>query len=264
MKNSHILLGFVFASCVAFTFVSCTKGDLGNSRLTLYLTDAPASYDAVNIEIVRIEINSTNDFGEDSWQVFRFNNPGIYNLLDYCNGLDTLLSSAELPPGRISQIRLILGTNNSIVVDGTLMELPLSIPSMQQTGLKLNLQADLKEGVEYKLWIDFDVARSIEVTGNGTYKLKPVLRTFTLTESGAISGNIQPQAAEATVFAIAGTDTLSAIPNAVTGDFMIRGIPPGAWKVLVHGHNGYQDQSFENTMVTLGQVTLMDTVRLVP
>ena len=60
------------------------------------------------------------------------------------------------------------------------------------------------------------MARSIMVTGNGQYKLKPVLRTFTLTESGAIRGNIQPQEAEATVYAIAGTDSLSAIPNATT------------------------------------------------
>src|SRR5688572_5489074 len=262
MNHRHILPGFVFAVCMAFVISSCTKGGLGSSKLTLYLTDAPAAYDAVNIEILRIEIKGTDDYGDDTWQVFRFNNPGIYNLLEFTNGLDTLLSSAELPPGRISQIRLILGSNNTIVVDGDMMELPLTTPSMLQTGLKLNVHADLQSGVEYKLWIDFDVCRSIVVTGNGTYKLKPVLRTFTEAQSGAIKGNIQPLAAEATVYAIAGNDSLSAIPNAITGDFLIRGIPPGSWKLVADGNNGYIADSLENIPVTLGQVTTLDTIIL--
>jgi hypothetical protein len=262
MKSRHILRGFVFVICMVSTITSCTKGGLGSSRLTLYLTDAPAAYDAVNIEILRIEIKGTDDFGEDTWQVFRFNNPGIYNLLEFTNGLDTLLSSAELPPGRISQIRLILGNNNSIVIDGNTMELPLSTPSMLQTGLKLNVHAELQSGIEYKLWIDFDVCRSIVLTGNGTYKLKPVLRTFTEAESGAIKGNIQPLEAEASVYAIAGNDSLSAIPNVITGDFLIRGVPPGSWKLVATGNNGYLPDSLENIPVTLGQVTVIDTITL--
>ncbi|HEX6190811.1 MAG TPA: DUF4382 domain-containing protein [Chitinophagaceae bacterium] len=262
MKNRHVLIGAVLAAILACTFSSCTKSGLGTSRLSLYLTDAPAAYDAVNIEILRIEIKSTNDFGDDSWQVLRFNNPGIYNLLDYTNGLDTLLSSAELPTGKLSQIRLMLGTNNSIVVNGTTMELPLTTPSMQQTGLKLNVHADLLEGVEYKLWIDFDCARSIVLTGNGEYKLKPVLRTFTQAETGAIQGVIQPLAADATVFAIAGVDTVSAIPNNVTGHFLIRGLAPGTWKLVADGNNGYQDQTLENIPVKIGEITSANTITL--
>ena len=263
MKNRHILFGYVLAFTIACSSISCTKGGLGTSRLTLYLTDAPAAYDAVNIEILRIEIKSTNDFGDDSWQVLRFNNPGIYNLLDYCNGLDTLLSSTELPTGKLSQIRLMLGTNNSIVVNGSTLELPLSTPSMLQTGLKLNVHADLSEGQEYKLWIDFDAARSIVETGNGEYKLKPVLRTFSKKETGAIQGVIQPLAAEATVFAISGVDTLAAIPNNVTGHFLIRGLTPGKWKILADGNNGYKDQTIENIQVNLGEITSANTLTLV-
>ena len=40
-------------------------------------------------------------------------NPGIYNLLDFTNGKDTLIADAELSGGSNSQIRLILGDNNS-------------------------------------------------------------------------------------------------------------------------------------------------------
>jgi hypothetical protein len=263
MKNRHILFGYVLAFTLIFAGMSCTKGGLGTSRLKLYLTDAPAAFDAVNIEILRIEIKSTNDFGDDSWQVLRFNNPGIYNLLDYCNGLDTLLSSTDLPPGKLSQIRLMLGSNNSIVVNGSQMELPLSTPSMQQTGLKLNVHADLLEGVEYKLWVDFDAARSIVLTGNGQYKLKPVLRTFTKEETGAIQGIVNPREAEATVFAISGPDTLAAIPNNTPGHFLIRGLAPGIWKILADGNNNYKDQSIENVQVKVGEITTTNPFTLV-
>ncbi len=131
-------------------------------------------------------------------------------------------------------------------VDGTSTPLPLATPSAQTSGLKFNIHANLVEGVEYKLWIDFDAARSVVVTGNTDYKLKPVLRTFTEATSGAIKGNVQPAAALATVFAIAGTDSLSAIPDAVTGSYLIRGVPAGSWKTLADGNNGYADQTINN------------------
>jgi hypothetical protein len=264
MKFRHVLSGLVFVSFVTFAISSCSKGSLGNAKLTLFLTDAPADYDQVNIEILRIEIRSTNDLGEDYWRVLRFNNPGVYNLLEFRNGIDTLLSSVDLPPGRISQVRLIVGSNNSIMVDSNLLPLPLVLPSMQESGLKLNVHADLREGQERKLWIDFDAARSVIETGNGSYLLKPVLRTFTLSETGSLKGNIQPQVADATVYAIAGLDTLAAIPDANTGDFLIRGLTPGMWKVVAQGQHGYQDQVFDHIRISRGETNVLDTITLMP
>ncbi|HEX6190810.1 MAG TPA: DUF4382 domain-containing protein [Chitinophagaceae bacterium] len=258
LRNLFWVLPLFIAS---IAIISCNK-DNGKSRLTVYLTDAPASYDAVNIEVVRVEIKSSSDEGDNGWKELPVN-AGVYNLLDFTNGMDTLLSSVELPAGKVSQLRLILGGNNSIVINGTTMELPLETPSAQQSGLKFNIHADLVEGVEYKLWIDFDCARSVVQTGNGDYILKPVLRTFTEATSGAIKGNVQPVAAQATVAAIAGADTLSAIPDAVTGSYLIRGVPPGTWKVVADGNNGYNDVTKENIAVVLGQVSVVDTITLV-
>ena len=245
----------------SIAFSSCKK-DKGYSRLTVYLTDAPAAYDAVHVDIIGVEIKATADEGENGWQELPVN-AGIYNLLDFTNGMDTLLSSVELPAGKISQLRLILGPNNSITENGSTIDLPLETPSGQTSGVKLNIHATLVEGVEYKIWIDFEAARSIVVNGNGDYILKPVLRTFTEATSGAIKGNVQPAAAQATVYAIAGADSLSAIPDAVTGDFLIRGVPQGIWRIDADGNNGYVDQSIPNISVTLGQLTVVDTITLV-
>lgn len=262
MKKIRILSVTLFLLSASFAFFSCSK-EKNNSRLSVYLTDAPGAYDAVNIDVVSVEIKSSSDQGDGGWQQLPVN-AGIYNLLEFTNGMDTLLSSVELPAGKVSQLRLILGTNNTIVVNGSSMPLPLSTPSAQTSGLKFNIHADLVEGVEYKLWIDFDVARSIVVTGNIDYKLKPVIRTFRDATSGAIKGNVQPAAAQAIVYAIAGTDSLSAIPDAVTGDFLIRGVQPGTWKLVADGNNGYVDQSIDNVSVSLGQVTVVAPITLTP
>ena len=61
MKNRHILFGYVLAFTLIFAGMSCTKGGLGTSRLKLYLTDAPAAFDAVNIVMLAIKRYSTQN-----------------------------------------------------------------------------------------------------------------------------------------------------------------------------------------------------------
>ncbi|NIV11174.1 MAG: DUF4382 domain-containing protein, partial [Aliifodinibius sp.] len=54
-------------------------------------------------------------------------------------------------------------------------------------------QFTITEGSTYELVVDFDVNRSIVITGpphNPGYKLKPHLRVMPLAVSGSISGTI--------------------------------------------------------------------------
>ena len=99
------------------------------------------------------------------------------------------------------------------------------------------------------------MARSVVDNGAGDYILKPVIRTFTEATSGAIKGIVLPLEAKATVQAINGADILSAIPDPVTGEFLIRGVPPGPWTVLIDANNGYIDKTIKNVIVTIGIVT---------
>jgi len=248
-------LSLVLVFCGAILFVPSCKKE-GKSRLTVYLTDAPADYDAVNIEVVGIQVKASSDPGEGGWQTMPMAvSPAIYDVLEFTNGMEELLSSMELPAGKISQLRLILGDNNTIVVNGVAEPLPLEVPSGSESGLKFNIHADLIAGIEYKLWIDFDVVRSIVVNGSGDHILKPVIRTFTEATSGAIKGVVMPVEAGATVQATNGVDILNAIPDPVTGQFLIRGVPPGIWTVTVDGNNGYIDKTINNVTVTIGIVT---------
>ena len=148
------------------------------------------------------------------------------------------------------------------MVNGVAEPLPLEVPSGEESGLKFNIHADLIAGIEYKLWIDFDCARSVVDNGAGDYILKPVLRTFNEAISGAIKGVVSPAAANATVQATNGIGILSAIPDPVTGEFLIRGVPDGVWSVLIDGNNGYIDQTINNVIVTTGVVADIGSITL--
>ena len=90
-------------------------------------------------------------------------------------GLEAILADVELPAGNISQIRLILGENNSLTINGQTQN--LTIPSGSQSGLKLNVNIELVEGITYKILLDFEAAKSVVEAGNsGIYNLKPVIR----------------------------------------------------------------------------------------
>lgn len=248
-------------------FTSCSKNSNTNfsssSSMSVYLVDGPAAYDKVYIDIQSLQVKASTDASESEWQTLAIPRTGIYNLLNFKNGLDTLLGSIQLPAGRISQLRLILGSNNSVVLNG--VSYPLTTPSAQQSGLKLAINADLLSGIDYKIWIDFDAARSIVQTGSGSYNLKPVIRTFTKAESGAIKGIVLPVAAKGWVFAIANvTDTVSTTPaDLFSGVFILRGIPASTYKVVFHATAGtFRDTTFTGVTVTTGNITDVGTLTL--
>ncbi len=231
-----------------FTLSACNKEEsTQNASVQFRLTDAPGAFDAVYIDIQQIEIKA----GENS-QLITLARPGIYNLLDFTNGLDTLMADASVPPGRLNQIRLILGNNNSVVVNG--INHLLATPSAQQSGLKLNVQYDLQAGVAYTYTLDFDAGRSIVLQGNGSYMLKPVIRVQTSAINGAIRGDANPDSAAVYVMAISGTDTFGSIPKP-NGQFLIGGLNSGSYQVIVQGRGSLGDITLNSVGVTTGSVT---------
>ncbi len=239
----------------------CSKTDSKSATLSVRLTDAPAAYDEVLIDVQDVKINRTGEDDDSGWQSLDDVNKGVYNLLDFTNGAEALLSEQELPGGTISQMRLVLGTNNEVKIGDTYY--PLQTPSAQQSGLKFNIHATLEEGVTYKLWIDFDAGRSIVAKGNGTYSLKPVIRTFTEATSGAIKGVISPVEAMSHVMAISSAnDTIGTYTDATTGAFLLRGVEEGVYKVKLEPVDGFADKEVEAVQVDLGLTTDLGLIEL--
>lgn len=108
----------------------------------------------------------------------------------------SLLSEQSLPAGTYSQIRLhvnakqdsILDSYIELTEDGSRHE--LDIPSGAETGLKVQGEITIPENGAAGFTIDFDVRKSIVVSGTGEYKLKPVLHLTEDTLTGHISGTV--------------------------------------------------------------------------
>ncbi|MBC9930693.1 DUF4382 domain-containing protein [Chitinophaga qingshengii] len=261
MKNR--IWAFIMAlPALTLLFTACNKNDSNNSgtaKMTVMLTDAPANYDAVNVDIQDVQVNATSS--DNGWQSIHLLRPGVYNLLNFRNGIDTVLASQDLPAGDISQIRLILGSNNTVVIKGT--SYPLATPSAQQSGLKLNVHASLTAGIEYRLWLDFDANRSVVTTGNNNYILKPVIRTYTQATSGSIKGIALPLLHVSGVYAIQNADTIAAAkPDALTGAYLLPGLNAGAYNVAIAGDGTVKDTLVTNVNVSTGQVTTVNAITL--
>ncbi|HEX8549810.1 MAG TPA: DUF4382 domain-containing protein [Cytophagaceae bacterium] len=242
MKIAYTLVLFA-----ALGVVGCQKPEREKTQLDIRITDAPGNFQSVFLNIREIIVKSED--GDKTLTVA--NKP--FDILNYTFGKDTLLSSASIPSGKISQIRLVLHEEgNFVIVDNVKHD--LKTPSGQQSGIKLKINDVLISGEKAELNLDFDVAKSIVLTGSGKYTLKPVIRSFVKSMSGAICGDINPDDAFSQVFAINATsDTVGTI-SLKKGKFYIQGLEPGDYSLLIQPSAGYSAKTIPNITVSAGKV----------
>lgn len=262
-----IVVSTILLSIVSLPFlISCNKNNNsvsdGRARLQVYLTDAPGDYEAVYIDVKDVQINVTGDTS-NGWQSLAGVHAGIYDLLKLVNDDDTLLADANIPSGRIHQMRLVLGTENYVKIEGTADMIKLETPSAQQSGLKLNIQQDVVDGILYKITLDFDAAKSIVKTGNKKYILKPVIRTILNAVGGTIKGIVMPKTFSSQVCAIQGVDTVGCTFTDTNGGYSFRGLPAGSYNFYYNpSDTTYQDSLRTNVSVLFKTITNIDTTFL--
>jgi len=265
----------------------------GQQRVRIRLSDNPVSFDAVNVDIQRVEVlvvpdscrsgrgNDEDDDDDDNdcdhdhdgdddhhgyrcaiWDTLDIR-AGIYNLLDLTNGADTLLATGFTVSGSIKKIRLTLGTNNSVVADS------VSYPLMLWSGFNrvtINVRGEDIDEItpgDLQVWLDFDAGRSIVRVTNNRFVLKPFLRIWLPAQTASIKGKILPDAAQAVVSAIANGDTLIAIPDDDNGRFKIRGLRGTSAVVFINATaGGYQDTTLTAVPLQRGQDTDIGTIQL--
>lgn len=251
------------ASLLTF-FAACSKSENsasgnGSGRLEVYLTDAPGNYDSVFVDVQDIRVNYGND-SLSGWQSLSGGARGPVNLLQLANGNDTLLGAADLTAGHLQQLRLLLGPNNYVVVNG--QRYALETPSAQQSGLKLNISQEVADGITYRLLLDFDAGRSIHQTGNGRYMLKPVLRSSLQAVGGGLRGYVLPVTVRTAVYALQGADTIAGTYTS-GGAWLLGGLPAGSYNLsFVPMDSSYAAQTRSGLVVNTGGVAVVDTVRL--
>ncbi|MDR5591255.1 DUF4382 domain-containing protein [Christiangramia sp. SM2212] len=248
LKNGT-LKSLMVATFIALGLTSCSDDDSseaamgGNANVTVRLTDAPGDYDEVNIDVQDVQVmveadaetEVEGDADAEGWVSLEDVQTGVYDLLELTGGISQILADSEVPAGYASQIRLVLGTENTVVVNGE--SKPLNTPSAQQSGLKLQLNKELEEGENYAFLLDFDVEESIVATGNGSYNLKPVIRLSAEADAGMVVGSvIVPETIETNVQSLVkitdGSITISAYTDA-SGNFALNGVPAGTYDLEV-------------------------------
>jgi len=231
----------------------------GIGQLKVYLTDSPADIEEVNIEVIRVEVHALGSDSLSGWFVIN-NDTAMYDLLTLRNGANALFADQMLPEGKYTQIRLYVGEGSNILVDGVRYD--LDIPS---DAVKLNHNFDIFDGVLYEFTLDFDASHSIIQTGNGQYKLKPVIRVAANAISGSITGIVLPPSAGSVVTTMVGEDTVSTFCNPLSGGFFLAIMPAGFYDLsIVPTDTTYRDTTVANVEVIPLQETDIGTIQLQP
>jgi hypothetical protein len=292
MKTKQLFLSAMLVIAAGVFFTSCKKSESAEmpadkQKLTLYLTDGPGFFDRVLVDIksVQVLVDTTKDTRRNdtcNWDRLGANigfggairrdsglvwtslniNPGVYDILNLRNGVDTLLASTVLPAGAIRLIRIELGTNNSVVKDS--VTYPVSLPTNEPNYILVKLKGhEVEEFLpgQVRLWLDFDVSRSIVVVNNNRFLLRPVIHFFVVKQTASVSGKVKPQDAKAVLTLFNGTDTAYALPNR-DGNFKMRGLKNGTYSLYVNASNGYKDTTITNIVVQSPKNTTIPVIEL--
>jgi hypothetical protein len=218
----HTRLGVLVSLGAILTLASCGGGDgAGTGTLSLQITDGPVEdAEHVYIQFSGLQLQSADGPRTTLYYCQDPANPALtvvsedacttppapkrFDLLALTGGeAELLLETFVLPAGRYNWIRLMVdtgGEDDSCIdvdkdgVDGICHE--LTIPSNDQTGLKLNRGFVVPAGGSADFTIDFDLRKSVHFTGNdpatGEYMLRPTLRLADNSMTGAIAGTVDP------------------------------------------------------------------------
>jgi hypothetical protein len=178
-RKMKTMLNRIFTSALLsvsllLMITACKKeNSKGTTDLRVNLTDNPFNATEVNVDIREVRVKFVDDNNDDEGWISLDTRQGIYNLLDFQNGIDTTIAQAVVPTDYLREIRFVLGADNSITINN--VNYPLTIPSGSESGLKIKLNKQLNAHLD-SLTIDFDAALSIFQEGTGDYTLKPVLK----------------------------------------------------------------------------------------
>ena len=190
MKNVKIIQGIGSLAIALLMFTGCAE-DVSTSKMSVkFGTENPkfksvenrdafvekdlTLLNAIYLDVIQCEVHYSSPSGFEGWHELP-TVPGIYNLLDIdSDATVVLVHDTLMPHGNVEQFRLILGPNNTIDIGGTIY--PLSVPSAQQSGLKINLNEELTFTSAIEVVLLFDPYHSIVEQGNGGYLLKPVIQ----------------------------------------------------------------------------------------
>ena len=283
-----------FSLVIMLSLFSCKKSSdtsIPDERVSVYLSDDPVQYSNVFIDIKFVEVKvqerfktvehvgdkddddddhfDDNDKDSDNdnkskdqygkWDTLAIRS-GVYDILKLRNGVDTLFGQGTVK-GRVRKIRLTLGDRNSIVVSGISYPLSLHPGVNKYVYVKIhNRHHDVLGLNHYGYYLDFNLTNSV-VEQNGRYFLKPEIKPFSNNHFGKVSGKVLPDEARAIVKIYNSLISGVAIPEK-SGEYKIRGLAEGTYKITFKGSNGFMDTTINDIKVFKNKETKIPDIRL--
>jgi hypothetical protein len=294
MKTVTKLLASGIAAAALIFFFACNKNNSsgsnpnipqGKSQVSIYMMDDPIQFAKVLIDIRQVAVlvdTATKQTDSDHvgqwddgycgwhrnkddksviWDTLDIT-PGVYDLLQLRNGVDTLLASGLIPSGKILKVKITLGSDNTIYTDSA-THYPLEIfgPHPYFTINVRGVDVSSVSSNDFKLWLDFNLERSV-FFWNGQFLLKPYIVVFNDQINAKIKGQALPRREVILVTAYNATDTLYAVPNWGDGNYMIRNVPAGTYSINFKGRDDYKDTTITNITVASGKMVKVPDVTL--
>jgi hypothetical protein len=286
------------AALLVATLASCTKADLlvppfpGNfdqpstaNEFSIYLSDGPADYQQVVLDIQKIEVKegldeedqnyanslSFDDNTDDNMMISdafgtwkQVNSlPSKIDILALKNGVDTLLGKITLL-NAARKVRITLG-NDNYVIDNQGNRQNLTLENTTENLIYVTLgEADIDEGEtpqQKKIHVDVDLGNSIQER-SGSFVLTPSVKAFSSKGYGELSGRVFPENIKALVSITNDLgETTYAIPEK-NGEFRVRGLKEGInYMVSIQAPN-FITQTIETIAISKGNKTELNPVYL--
>ena len=223
------------------------RGGTQNGFLSLSITDAPID-DALEVWVQFDGVVLKPASSEDQITL-TFKQPMNINLLALQgpNSVQMLVNET-LPTGTYDWLRLNVTAVNDGIKDSYIKlkdgsEHELEIPSGSQSGLKINGGLEVIANTPTSMTIDFDLRKSIVMTGTADYKLKPVLKLVNDALTNTITGTVE-------MSALTGPDCSDADPSTGNAVYLYNDL-----NVTPDDEGGFGIEPVSSAFVTLNDTT---------